>query len=105
MQTIEDDDVLTFNDEFESKFKRIRVPLISLKELAGGAGGVAGASGNTDDDYTGGGPGSGAGAVPAAVEEDRRYGISSILFCIGIRRCDGGNFFADTWRKRLSCAF
>jgi len=31
---IQDDDTFTFNDEFTSKFKRIKVPLISIKEVS-----------------------------------------------------------------------
>lgn len=39
---IENDDVFTFNDEFASKLRRIKVPLISAKEVGGGVPGGEG---------------------------------------------------------------
>ena len=33
VQNIEEDDEFTFNEEFTSKFKRIKVPLVSAKEV------------------------------------------------------------------------
>ena len=59
VQTIEDDDIISFNAEFDSKFKRIRIPLISAKDVIG-----TGGAGEGDATST---------AMPAAVEEDRRY--------------------------------
>lgn len=57
-KTIEDDDVITFNTEFDSKFKRIRIPLIAAKDL------TCGGAGEGDISST---------MVPAAVDEDRRH--------------------------------
>ena len=54
---IEDDDVFTFNDEFSSKFKRIKVPLISTKEVA----------------YEE------MANIPHTVEEDRRHQVEAAI--------------------------
>ena len=51
---ITDDDCFTFNDEFVSKLKRIKVPLVSMKEAV-----------NTEE--------TAPEALPAPVEEDRRH--------------------------------
>ncbi|CAN0476255.1 unnamed protein product, partial [Discosporangium mesarthrocarpum] len=45
------DDTFSFNDDFTSKLKRVRIPLVSLKDSAGGQAPCE---------------------VPLAVEEDRR---------------------------------
>lgn len=68
-QAIEDGDVITFNEEFTSKYKRIKVPLISAKEITigGAAGGGAGAVGGDDE------------ALPAAVEEERRHLVEAAI--------------------------
>uniref|UniRef100_A0A7S2W0A7 Cullin family profile domain-containing protein n=1 Tax=Rhizochromulina marina TaxID=1034831 RepID=A0A7S2W0A7_9STRA len=49
-KNIADDDSFTFNPEYTSKMKRVKIPLVSMKELAPATG----------------------GDVPAPVEEDRR---------------------------------
>jgi len=54
---IEDDDVFTFNDEFTSKFKRIKVPLISAKEVV------------PEEDIK----------IPHTVEEDRRHQVEAAI--------------------------
>jgi hypothetical protein len=79
VQGIEADDQFTFNDEFISKFKRIKVPLISAKEVAS-----EGASGVRGEASGGGGSGGGEGghggeAVPAAVEEERRHHVEAAI--------------------------
>jgi len=54
---IETGDVFTFNIDFSSKFKRMKVPLISAKEVAGPA----------------------EEEVPGAVEEERRHHVEATL--------------------------
>eukprot|EP01035_Chromulina_nebulosa_P018877 gene18877-24669_t len=58
---IQDDDTFTFNDEFTSKFKRIKVPLISIKEV----------SPELIENRTAG--------FPTAVEEDRKNLIDAAI--------------------------
>lgn len=77
LQGIEADDQFTFNDEFTSKFKRIKVPLISAKEISSHEGGGAGEGGNGGD--AGAGDGLGGEALPAAVEEERRHHVEAAI--------------------------
>jgi len=51
---ITDDDFFTFNEEFNSKLKRIKVPLVSMKEAV-----------NSEEATP--------EALPAPVEEERRH--------------------------------
>jgi hypothetical protein len=69
LQGIEEGDTFTFNAEFSSKFKRIKVPLISAKEVVPVGGGVGGGEG-------GGGLEEG---LPGAVEEERRHHVEATL--------------------------
>jgi cullin 3 len=55
--------VISFNDEFTSKLKRIKVPLVSLKDLN---------PSNENND-------TGAFEVPATVEEDRRHLVEAAV--------------------------
>mmetsp|Transcript_11867 Transcript_11867/g.24023 ORF Transcript_11867/g.24023 Transcript_11867/m.24023 type:complete len:768 (-) Transcript_11867:48-2351(-) len=55
-KTISDSDSFLVNSSFTSKLKRVKVPLVSMKETAKGSDATAG-----------------AGGVPKAVEEDRRH--------------------------------
>lgn len=57
---IEDDDICTFNSEFTSKFKRIKVPLVSAKEV-----GMESSGPNVI-------PGRGGECIPSNVEEARK---------------------------------
>jgi len=69
---IEADDSFTFNDEFTSKFKRIKVPLVSAREVSpqeGGAGDGAATSGVGGDGDN----------LPAAVEEERRHHVEAAI--------------------------
>jgi cullin 3 len=77
LQGIEADDQFTFNDEFTSKFKRIKVPLISAKEISSHDGSAGGEGGNGGD--AGGGDGLGGEALPAAVEEERRHHVEAAI--------------------------
>ena len=83
-QGIEPGDTFTFNAEFSSKFKRMKVPLVSPKEVMSSAElAAAAASGGK-----GGGPGGegGAGGVggedhglPTFIEEDRRLQLEASI--------------------------
>lgn len=55
---IADDDSFTFNEEFTSKLKRIKVPLVSMRDAV------------SHEEAAGGPP---VDTLPAAVEEDRRH--------------------------------
>ena len=60
-----ENDEFSFNDSFSSKFKRIKVPLISIKEVSGGDDNKIGANGDKE--------------LPVAVEEDRRHLIEASI--------------------------
>lgn len=70
---IEADDQFSFNEEFTSKFKRIKVPLISPKEVLNSA---DGSNGNNGDGAVGESLGD---AIPAAVEEERRHHVEAAI--------------------------
>lgn len=59
MQYIEAKDHFSFNADFTSKFKRIKIPLVALKEVTSGE----------DDGET----------LPAQVEEDRRHLVEATI--------------------------
>lgn len=71
-QGIESDDVFSFNEEFASKFRRIKVPLISPKEVMATASGE-GAAGVE------GGEAMGSSGLPLSVEEDRRHLVEAAV--------------------------
>lgn len=72
LQGIDADDNFTFNDEFASKFKRIKVPLVSAKE-------VSSQEGNSGDGTIDGGMGGDGDNLPAAVEEERRHHVEAAI--------------------------
>lgn len=63
---IAENDLFTFNNLYTSKLKRIKIPLISQKELSGGTGG------NDDLEKS-------MATLPASVEEDRRHLIEAAI--------------------------
>ena len=72
------DDVFSVNDDFKSKFKRIKVPIVTIKESsasgsADGGGGHGGGAHGGDGSGAGVGGGVGAGLVPSGVEEERKH--------------------------------
>lgn len=75
---VEDVDEFTFNDDFTSKFKRIKVPLISAKEVQLGSSSGSKSSSSVgkagDDSMV-----VDEGGVPAAVEEERRHMTEATL--------------------------
>jgi hypothetical protein len=78
-QGIEADDQFTFNDEFSSKFKRIKVPLISAREVNGGEGGPGGGAGGEGALAGGDGVGGDVDNLPATVEEERRHHVEAAI--------------------------
>ena len=73
-KAIADDDSFTFNKEFTSKLKRVKIPLVSMKETLV----EDGKTGAADE-----GAGSGAaGELPKEVEEERRHLVEAVVMRI-----------------------
>lgn len=66
-----DDDTFTFNREYSSKLKRVKIPLVSMKETVLDANNHSG-SATAQHDQNSAAHGD-ASAIPAPVEEDRRH--------------------------------
>lgn len=86
---IEDNDVFDFNEEFTSKFKRIKVPLISTKEVVVGA----------ESEHA-------SLVVPQTVEEDRRHQVeASIVRVMKARKKITHNDLVAEITRQLSFRF
>jgi cullin 3 len=82
IQTIEDDDIISFNSEFTSKFRRIRVPLLSSRDT----------------------PSEERETLPAAVDEDRKHMVEAVIVRVmkARRRLNHADLVAETTRLLMS---
>jgi cullin 3 len=79
-----DDDKFTFNKEYTSKLKRVRIPLVKEGSITNdgvtsGEGGVAGAGGLASASLSAAPTVNIDGSVPVAVEEDRRHLVEAAI--------------------------
>jgi len=96
-----DDDTFTFNADYSSKLKRVKIPLVSMKETmrdgqtqsAHGENGATGLSGDSN-------------AVPEPVEESRRHLVEAAVVRImkARKRLNHNELIAET-TKQLSVRF
>ena len=101
---ITEDDSFTYNDEFTSKFKRIKVPLISAKEITDGDPG--GGKGEGDEDGMMAASSSSSSGLPPTVEEDRRHLVeAAIVRVMKARKRFSHNDLVAEITKQLSYRF
>jgi cullin 3 len=96
-----DDESFIFNDDYTSKLKRVKIPLVSLKET----------SITTDTSTTGGASsndpnGNNNTLIPKPVEEDRRHLVeASIVRIMKARKTMAHNDLISEVMKQLSVRF
>jgi len=95
---VSEDDTFSYNPDFTSKLRRIKVPMVSMKEAlteaqGGGEGGEGGGGGLVD-------------GIPVAVEEDRRHSVeAAVVRIMKARRTLGHNELIAEVTKQLSVRF
>jgi cullin 3 len=101
-----DDDTFTFNHDFQSKLKRVRIPLVKDSSIAPSAADGSAAAPAVAAASSGNESHAMDGSVPAAVEEDRRHMVeAAIVRIMKARRTLSHNDLITEVTKQVSIRF